>query len=231
MYNETEKAKREGLKMMQSGADERILDITPELRLRRYAGECDFALEWYSDPELVFLVDGVREPYTSEKLHRMYDYLNVHGELYFIEAKENGEFRPVGDVTFSVQDMPIVIGEAEYRGRGIGRAVVSFLAARAKRNGISELFVQEIYSWNICSKRCFESVGFVPYKPTEKGFSYRLELRGSLNRKGFCRNRNMPKQGEQMQTKPFRQTFGGRVICRARCRKRKVNRCVRRQSV
>ena len=48
--------------MMQSGADERILDITPELRLRRYAGECDFALEWYSDPELVFLVDGVREP-------------------------------------------------------------------------------------------------------------------------------------------------------------------------
>ena len=39
--------------MMQSGADERILDITPELRLRRYAGECDFALEWYSDPELV----------------------------------------------------------------------------------------------------------------------------------------------------------------------------------
>lgn len=177
MYNETEKAQKEGLKMMQSGADERILDITPELRLRRYAGECDFALEWYSDPELVFLVDGVREPYTSEKLHRMYDYLNVHGELYFIEAKENGEFRPVGDVTFSVQDMPIVIGEAEYRGRGIGRAVVSFLAARAKRNGISELLVQEIYSWNICSKRCFESVGFVPYKPTEKGFSYRLELR------------------------------------------------------
>lgn len=102
MYNETEKAKKEGLKMMQSGADERILDITPELRLRRYAGECDFALEWYSDPELVFLVDGVREPYTSEKLHRMYDYLNVHGELYFIEAKENGEFHPVGDVTFSV---------------------------------------------------------------------------------------------------------------------------------
>ena len=95
--------------MMQSGADERILDITPELRLRRYAGECDFALEWYSDPELVFLVDGVREPYTSEKLHRMYDYLNVHGELYFIEAKENGEFRPVGDVTFSVQDMPKMI--------------------------------------------------------------------------------------------------------------------------
>ena len=82
--------------MMQSGADERILDITPELRLRRYAGECDFALEWYSDPELVFLVDGVREPYTSEKLHRMYDYLNVHGELYFIEAKENGEFRRAG---------------------------------------------------------------------------------------------------------------------------------------
>lgn len=86
--------------MMQSGADERILDITPELRLRRYAGECDFALEWYSDPELVFLVDGVREPYTSEKLHRMYDYLNVHGELYFIEAKETVSFALLGMLRF-----------------------------------------------------------------------------------------------------------------------------------
>lgn len=64
-----------------------------------------------------------------------------------------------------------------YRGRGIGRAVVSFLAARTKRNGISELLVQEVYSWNICSKHCFESVGFVPCKPTEKGVSYRLKLR------------------------------------------------------
>lgn len=94
-----------------------------------------------------------------------------------MKQRKTVSFALLGDVTFSVQDMPIVIGEAEYRGRGIGRAVVSFLAARAKRNGISELFVQEIYSWNICSKRCFESVGFVPYKPTEKGFSYRLELR------------------------------------------------------
>ena len=64
-----------------------------------------------------------------------------------------------------------------YRGRGIGRAVVSFLTARAKRNGISELLVQAVYSWNICSKRCFEPVGFVPCKPTEKGVSYRLKLR------------------------------------------------------
>ena len=216
--------------MMQSGADERILDITPELRLRRYAGECDFALEWYSDPELVFLVDGVREPYTSEKLHRMYDYLNVHGELYFIEAKENGEFRPVGDVTFSVQDMPIVIGEAEYRGRGIGRAVVSFLAARAKRNGISELLFRRFIRGTSVRNAALSRWDSCRISRRKKGFPIGWSC-GSLNRKGFCRNRIMPKQSEQMQTKPFRQTFGGRVICRARCRKRKVNRCVRRQSV
>lgn len=86
--------------MMQSGADERILDITPELRLRRYAGECDFALEWYSDPELVFLVDGVREPYTSEKLHRMYDYLNVTVSCILLKQRKTVSFALLGMLRF-----------------------------------------------------------------------------------------------------------------------------------
>lgn len=37
-----------------------ILPISDTLRLRRYSGDCDFALSWYQDPKLVYLVDGVR---------------------------------------------------------------------------------------------------------------------------------------------------------------------------
>lgn len=39
----------------------------------------------------------------------MYSYLDAHGELYFIEWKENGVWVPIGDVTFWQEDLPIVI--------------------------------------------------------------------------------------------------------------------------
>lgn len=108
--------------------------ITDEkIRLRKYDGFFDFALEWYQDKESLLLVDGKDEPYTMEKLQRMYEYLNEHGELYFIEYLVNGSFSPIGDVTFWQQDMPIVIGDKNYRGKGIGRKVVTALFHMKKR--------------------------------------------------------------------------------------------------
>ena len=94
-----------------------ILEITPELRLRKYDGGFDFALPWYQDVEMVYLVDGKRHTYTLETLAAMYSYLNDMGELYFIEILSEGGVIPIGDVTFWQDDMPIVIGVADYRGR------------------------------------------------------------------------------------------------------------------
>ena len=49
--------------------------------------------------------------------NRMYRYLNEHGELYFIEIKDGDTYRPIGDVTFWQEDMPIVVGEKNLRGK------------------------------------------------------------------------------------------------------------------
>ena len=122
------------------------------------------------------LVDGVSEPYTYEKLTNMYRYLNGKGELYFIEVYESGEWKPIGDVTFWQEDMPIVIGDARYRGRGIGKRVVSALVERGRALGYDRLYVGEIYNYNTASKRCFESVGFRAYEQTAQGWRYVLEL-------------------------------------------------------
>jgi len=130
----------------------------------------------YLDEETVYLVDGKRDPYTIERLGRMYRYLNNAGELYFIEVFENGTYKPIGDVTFWQEDMPIVIGDPAYRGKGIGRKVISALIERGKSLGYDHLAVGEIYDWNAGSRRCFESVGFVAYEKSEKGSSYRLSL-------------------------------------------------------
>ena len=154
-----------------------ILPVDDGLRLRKYDGAHAFALPWYQNEELVYLVDGVRRAYDEETLNRMYTYLNSHGELYWIEVEENGAWRPIGDVTFWQEDMPIVIGEAAWRGKGIGRRVIAALVQRGRALGYESLHVEEIYDWNEGSRRCFESVGFRACEKTDKGSSYVLELK------------------------------------------------------
>lgn len=154
-----------------------ILPVGEGLRLRQYDGVQDFALPWYQDEELVWLVDGDRKLYDEALLKKMYTYLNDHGELYWIEVEENGAWRPIGDVTFWQEDMPIVIGEAAWRGKGIGRRVIAALVQRGRALGYERLHVEEIYDWNEGSRRCFESVGFRVCEKTDKGSSYVLVLK------------------------------------------------------
>lgn len=153
------------------------LPLSPALRLRRYDGPADRALAWYQDEETVWLVDGVRRPYDRDRLEQMYAWLDRHGELYWIEqAGPDGVFRPIGDVTFSRQDLPIVIGERSARGKGIGRQVVAALIDRGRQLGYPFLLVNEIYDWNPASRRLFEGLGFRACEKTEKGSRYRLDL-------------------------------------------------------
>lgn len=153
-----------------------IIPIDNTLRLRKFDDCYEFALAWYQDEETNYLVDGRRGTYDRDQLSRMYHYLENRGELYFIEVWENGAYIPIGDVAFWQKDMPIVIGKPSYRGRQIGRKVVSALVQRGKALGYAYLEVAEIYDWNEDSRRCFESVGFRAYEKTERGSRYRLTL-------------------------------------------------------
>lgn len=153
-----------------------LLPVTETLRLRKYDGTHDFALDWYLDGETVWLVDGDRDIYTPEKLNKMYTHQDTHGELYFIEVLEAGQWRPIGDVCLSPDDFAIVIGEKDLRGRGVGRAVVSALVDRARSLGWERLRVGDVYDFNEGSRRMFTSLGFREEAKTEKGHSYILDL-------------------------------------------------------
>ncbi len=154
-----------------------ILQVEEGLRLRKYDGIYEFAFDWYQDEETVYLVDGVRKPYSEETLQCMYEYLNKQGELYFIEVAENDTYKPIGDVCFWKDDMPIVIGEKNYRGKGIATKVISALIERGKILGFDSLRVNEIYEFNIASRKCFEKLGYEAYEKTEKGNSFLLQLK------------------------------------------------------
>ncbi len=153
------------------------IQIDSTLRLKKFNTIPEEALGWYQDTELVYLVDGVKIPYTREKLEKMYSYLNQHGELYIIEVLENGVFHPVGDVSFWQEDMPIVIGDPNYRGRGLGRKVITALADRGRELGWDALHVDQIYHYNTGSRKCFESCGFTVRESTGSGNSFILNLK------------------------------------------------------
>lgn len=153
------------------------INIDETLRLRKYDGNHDFAFKWYQDSELVRMVDGENaKPYDYEKLNVMYNYLNKKGELYFIEIKRGYDYLAIGDVTFWREDMPIVIGNKNYRGKGVGLKVIKSLIKRAKTLGYERIYVNEIYSYNIASQRAFEKAGFKKYKEKDTGYSYELKL-------------------------------------------------------
>ena len=152
------------------------ISVEDALRLRKFDDKFDFAFDWYQDVETVWLVDGVKVPYTMEKLGRMYHYLDNHGELYFIEALESGIWKPIGDVCFWCGDMPIVIGDRNYRGRGIGPKVITALIRRGRELGYGRLTVNEIYDYNTASRKCFERSGFRVLEKTENGNRFYIDL-------------------------------------------------------
>ena len=156
----------------------RILQIDNALRLVPYCkvNHCEEAFAWYQDVNLVYLVDGVKRPYSQETLEAMYSHLDQHGELFWIEVKEKGEWFPIGDVTLSQDNLPIVIGNSAYQHRGLGKKILSVLIELARVKGWKELRVKEIYTYNHASRRCFKSLGFVENGATEKGMSFILKL-------------------------------------------------------
>ena len=154
-----------------------IINIDSNLRLKKFDNKFSFAFDWYQDEDTVKLVDGLNaKKYDFNTLKSMYQYLNNVGELYFIEILENNEFIPIGDVTFWKDDMPIVIGDKNYRNEGIGKKVIETLISRAKELGYQEIKVREIYTFNTASQRLFESVGFKKSGNTTNGFSYTLSI-------------------------------------------------------
>jgi len=97
--------------------------------------------------------------------------------MYFIEVLEGEKYKPIGDVCFWKDDMPIVIGDKAYRGKGIASKVITALVERGKTLGYEVLRVNEIYEFNIASRKCFEKLGFEAYEKTDKGSRFLLRIK------------------------------------------------------
>lgn len=155
-----------------------------QVRLRpvKVAEDVATAVAWYRDPVVLWGSEGSTEPFTPERVARMYEVLAARGEVYIVEVQGPDGFIAVGDAALSAVGVPIVIGEASWRGRGIGRQVLALLIARAQALGLPELVAHQIYADNRASLRLYEGAGFRVVSGGEEGgrpfFRLRLPLEG-----------------------------------------------------
>ncbi|WP_082344007.1 GNAT family N-acetyltransferase [Sulfobacillus thermosulfidooxidans] len=122
----------------------------------------EFAEPWYQDPEVLYFSEGPGfQAFDTERLWKMYRYLHQHGQLYIIEISRQGVWRPIGDVTLAQDMMPIVIGDKNFRGQGLGFRVISLLIRYAQEQlQWSSLVAHKIYAYNVASLRVFTKAGF-----------------------------------------------------------------------
>lgn len=106
-------------------------NINPDLRLIPYYPNYETTLTWYQDLELCKQVDNIDHPYSLDLLKAMYQFLNAHGECFYIEYQGT----LAGDVTLrnDNQEISIVICR-DFQNRHIGRKVIGeFLSAGFKQ--------------------------------------------------------------------------------------------------
>ena len=145
-----------------------IIDISDTLRLRKYDGHYELFLPGYQNPVVYQNSEGIFDESRIPDLDYvkgMCTYLAKVGELYCIEAKENGTYVPIGDVTVKDENPPIAIWVDAYRGKGIGKLVMQTVITGST-----------VYQWNTSSQKLHESLGFHRVSEDEKEITYEREL-------------------------------------------------------
>ena len=156
-----------------------IIDISDTLRLRKYDGHYELFLLGYQNPVVYQNSEGIFDESRIPNLDYvkgMCIYLAKVGELYYIEAKENGTYIPIGDVTIKDENPPIAIWVDAYRGKGIGKLVMKAVIDRLKTLGFERITGSTVYQWNTASQKLHEALGFRRVSEDEKEITYEREL-------------------------------------------------------
>lgn len=161
-------------------AQPETVTLGENLRLRKYDGNYALLLPGYRDPYVYRNSEGIFHDAQKPDLlyvKGMCEYLDAHGELYFIEAFENGTFLPIGDVTVKAENPPIAIWQARFRGRGIGKTVMRWVIERLTFLGERRITGSTVYRWNTVSLQMHLSLGFFIAGENEREYTLERVLR------------------------------------------------------
>lgn len=156
-----------------------IIQLSDNIRLRKYDGHAELALPGYRDPVVYQNSEGIFDESKipdMDYVTGMFRYLDGKGELYFIEALENGEYAAIGDVTIMHEHPPIAIWFDRYRGKGIGTLVMQVMIERVRDLGYRRIVGSKVYKWNPASLKMHLNLGFRIMTENETEYTLDLEL-------------------------------------------------------
>ena len=157
-----------------------VIQLTEELRLKQYDGHFEKALPGYQDPVVYQNSEGIFDESKIPGLDyvkSMCEYLDKHGELYFVEAWEDGAWTPVGDVTVKPENPPIAIWYGKYRGRGLGKLAMRAVIRRLGELGYPKITGTTVYKWNPASLALHRRLGFSIIRETDTEYYLERDLK------------------------------------------------------
>lgn len=131
------------------------ITVSEEIKLIPYFENYDTTLKWYKDKDVCKQVDNIDFVYDIDRLKKMYNYLNTHGKLFYIEY--NNEL--VGDISLTDEAEITIVVCKEFQNKHIGRCCVTKILELAEGKGLKSI-TANIYAFNHQSRKMFEAVGF-----------------------------------------------------------------------
>ncbi|MBS5967239.1 MAG: GNAT family N-acetyltransferase [Finegoldia magna] len=131
------------------------ITVNENIKLVPYFENYETTLKWYEDRDVCKKVDNIDFVYDIDRLQKMYNYLNTHGKLYYIEYINE----LVGDISLTDDNEITIVVCKEFQNKHIGRNCVKKILELAKEKGLKSV-TAKIYAFNHQSKKMFEAVGF-----------------------------------------------------------------------
>lgn len=135
------------------------------LRKIKVADKKYFA-RWWRDKELLKLTSGILKPISDKEVDKYFqNILHSKKDRHFIITL-NG--KAIGHISLAKRrscryETQIVIGEKKYWGKGYGSRAIKLLVRKAKRLGISKIYL-EVRPTNTRAIHAYERCGFQKVK-------------------------------------------------------------------
>lgn len=162
---------------------------------RPYRSEdIEFLFKWLNDPETTYYMFFGQKPMTPEQIKEMMDKdtRSEKNAIFIVcDSRKNTPIAMVGlydmHLTAHKAEMRIIIGETEYRGKGLGTKIVEMI----NFYGFDRLNLHRIYlgfnAENEGAKRAYEKAGYA-YEGTLKEEIYRNSRYYDAIRMGILRD-------------------------------------------
>lgn len=134
-----------------------------KINLRKIiSSDKNYFAKWWRDKELLKFTSGILKLISDKEVDKYFQaILNGKDDYNFIILADG---KIIGHISLAKRrngwrETQIVIGEKEYWGKGIGQKAIKLLIRKAKKDGISKIYL-EVRQNNLRAIRSYEQCGF-----------------------------------------------------------------------